>query len=162
MWLKSEPGSGTTFYFKIPYVKAEPNRLPADTVIDLDDEKYSALKNKNILIVDDNATVLKLLTAILCKSGLKCIEATSGKMALEIIKNNQKIDLILMDIQMPDMDGITAMNLIREIHPSIKIIAQTANAFEEDKNKYIHIGFNGYISKPFKRNEIIKTVTSII
>jgi PAS domain S-box-containing protein len=162
MWLRSEPGKGSTFYFKIPYVKAEPDRLPVDTMIDSDDEKYSALKNKNILIVDDNATVLKLLTAILGKSGIKCLEATSGGMALDIIKTNKNIDLILMDIQMPDMDGITAMNLIREVQPSIKIIAQTANAFEEDKNRYIRIGFNGYVSKPFKRNEIIKTVASII
>jgi PAS domain S-box-containing protein len=162
MWLRSEPGNGSTFYFKIPYIKAEPDRLPPDTFIDLDDEKYSALKSKSILIVDDNATVLKLLTAILSKTGIKCLEATSGGMALDIIKTNKEIDLILMDIQMPDMDGITAMNLIREIRPSIKIVAQTANAFEEDKNRYINIGFNGYVSKPFKRNEIIKTVTSII
>jgi PAS domain S-box-containing protein len=162
MWLRSEPGNGSTFYFKIPYVKAEPVRLPVDTVINLTDGKYSSLKNKKILIVDDNATVLKLLSAILTKSGIKCIEAASGRTALNIIKTNQEIDLILMDIQMPDMDGITAMNLIREINPSIKIIAQTANTFEEDKNKYIRIGFNGYISKPFKRNEIIKTIISII
>jgi PAS domain S-box-containing protein len=162
MWLRSDYGKGSSFYFKIPYIKAEADRIPDESVINLNDDKYSALKNKNILIVDDNATVLKLLSAILKKSGIKCIEATSGKMALEIINSTQIIDLILMDIQMPDMDGITALNLIRQIRPSMKVIAQTANAFEEDKNRYIRIGFNGYVSKPFKRNEIIKTITSII
>ncbi len=162
MWLRSNPGEGSTFYFKIPYVKAESGQISADSAIDLDNNNFPNFKNKKILIVDDNSTVLKLLSAILKKSGIKCIEASSGKMALDIIHSNHKIDLILMDIQMPDMDGITVLNLIREIKPSMKIIAQTANAFEEDKKRYIRLGFNGYISKPFNRNEIIKTINTLI
>lgn len=93
---------------------------------------------------------------------MNCIEADTGKTALEIFKSNNSIDLILLDIQMPEMDGVSVMNSIRKINPQIKIIAQTANAFEEDKKKYIELGFNGYISKPFNRAEIIKTINSII
>lgn len=162
MWLKSGPGEGSTFYFKIPYIKAVPDNVPADNNIRLHDNKYYRLQNKNVLIVDDNATVLKLLSAILKKFQMNCIEADTGKTALEIFKSNNSIDLILLDIQMPEMDGVSVMNSIRKINPQIKIIAQTANAFEEDKKKYIELGFNGYISKPFNRAEIIKTINSII
>jgi CheY-like chemotaxis protein len=162
MWLRSEPGEGSVFYFKIPYVKAEPDQIPADKADEFTDEKYTKLKNKNILIVDDNATVLKLLSAMLKKLGINCIEASSGMEALEIIKKGIEIDLILLDIQMPDMDGVTVLNRIREINPESRIIAQSANAFEEDKERYTRIGFNGYVSKPFNRIEIIKTISSLI
>lgn len=162
MWLRSEPGVGSVFYFKILYVKAEPDQIPADTIDEFTNEKYTKLKNKNILIVDDNTTVLKLLSAMLKKLGINCFEATSGLEALDIIKRGPEIDLILLDIQMPDMDGVTVLNLIREINPGSRIIAQTANAFEEDKERYTRIGFNGYISKPFNRMEIIKTISSLI
>jgi PAS domain S-box-containing protein len=161
MWLRSEPGKGSAFYFKIPYVQAEHSQIMPE-IIDLDDKKYSRLKNKIILIVDDNATVVKLLTAILQKFSIICLTADSGKAALDIVKSDQKLDLILLDIQMPDMDGVTVLNFIKEINPSIKVIAQTANAFEEDRKKYIQIGFNGYVSKPFNRSEIIKTINSLI
>mgnify|MGYP001273113744 CR=1 FL=1 len=162
MWLSSEPGEGSTFYFKIPLVKAEPEQIPSDTSIEFNDEKYTKLRNKNILIVDDNTTVLKLLSAILKKFAVNCIEASSGQTAIDIINSGTKIDLILLDIQMPDMDGVTLFNQIRKINPSINIIAQTANAFEEDKEKYTRLGFNGYVSKPFNRNDLIKTISSLI
>ncbi|HNX23883.1 MAG TPA: PAS domain S-box protein, partial [Spirochaetota bacterium] len=162
MWLRSEPGEGSTFYFKIPYLKAEPYQIPAETAIEFDDEKYTKLKNKNILIVDDNTTVLKLLSAMLKNFGINCIAADSGQTAIKIIESGARIDLIFLDIQMPDMDGVTALNLIRNIIPSCKVIAQTANAFEEDREKYIQIGFNGYVSKPFNRIDIIKTISSLI
>ena len=162
IWLRSEPGTGSTFYFKIPYVKAKPEEIETDIIIEFTDEKYSRFKNTNILIVDDNPTVLKLLSAILKKFEINCIAADSGKTALDIFKSDVKIDLIFLDIQMPDMDGVTVLNLIRKINPLAKIIAQTANALEEDKKRYIEFGFNGYITKPFNRTEIIKTISSLI
>ncbi len=162
MWMESEHEKGSTFYFKIPYVKGEPDSNLSDKSTEIDDEKYERLKDKNILIVDDNHTVLKLLSAILKKSGLNCITAESGKDAIEIVESDRRIDLVLLDIQMPDMDGIAVLHFIRRSHPSIKIIAQTANALGEDKGKYVRIGFDGYISKPFNRTDVIKTISSLI
>jgi len=161
IWLRSDPGKGSTFYFKIPFVKAEQEFLPEET-IQLNDEKFIRLKNKNLLIVDDNATVLKLLSDMLKKFGINCISADSGETALELIKSNINLDLVLLDIQMPGMDGIKVMQLIKEINPSIKIIAQTANAFNEDIDKYLKTGFNGYVSKPFNRIDVLKTINSLI
>jgi CheY-like chemotaxis protein len=78
--------------------------------------------------------------------------------ALEICKVNEKINLILMDIQMPVMDGLTAFDEIRKIRPAIPVIAQTAYALESDKLKLLGRGFNDYLPKPIKKAELLQKI----
>lgn len=162
MWLRSEYGKGSTFYFKIPYKKSDSDNSADEQILDFNSEKFIRLKNKKILIVDDNSTVLRLLSALLKKFGFDTVTADSGEKAVHEISTCRNFDLVLLDIQMPDMDGIEVLHLIHKINPAMKVIAQTANAFGEDKEKYILLGFNGHISKPFNRVEILKTITSLI
>jgi PAS domain S-box-containing protein len=162
MWIRSEQGKGSAFYFKIPFIQGKPDDMAYDFTGEINDDIYIKLRGRTVLIVDDNITAQKLLCAILGKTGMNCITADSGQAALDIIRSGKKIDLVLLDIQMPDMDGVNTLYKIRENLPLMKIIAQTAHAFEEDKKKYISIGFNSYISKPFNRHKILKTISSVI
>lgn len=85
--------------------------------------------------------------------------ASSGKEAIEFCQNHRNIDLILMDIQMPEMGGTETKNVIRQILPHVPIIAQTANALVEDRSKYIEAGFDEYISKPIDMFDLFKKLS---
>ena len=106
---------------------------------------------KMILIVEDDAKSLKLIRDILQVSGYGTVEATDGKQGVELAKE-KKPDLILMDIQMPVMDGIEATRILKADARTkgIPIIALTAYAMKEDEDKFCEVGGNGYISKPIE------------
>jgi len=114
---------------------------------------YSAnpvFKGKKILLVDDDIRNIFALAQILEEKEIEILEAENGEVAIEVLKNNSDIDLILMDIMMPVMDGYNAMKIIRSM-PEIKnipIITLTAKAMKEDYQKAIDCGANDYISKP--------------
>lgn len=91
----------------------------------------------------------------------KLLRAKSGTQAVEICRNNPDIDLILMDIKMPVMDGVTATKLIREFHPGLVIIAQTAYALEIEKEKYGEI-FDAYLTKPINASELRQVVNQYL
>lgn len=120
-------------------------------------------KKLSILIVEDNAINLRLITAALTRAGHRVDTATDGQVAVEKFKENL-YDAILMDIMMPVMDGLTAAREIRKIESSrqkpdqkkVKIIAVTANAFEDDRNKFIECGMDYYLNKPVELEELIK------
>jgi len=110
----------------------------------------SGFKGKKILLVDDDIRNIYALAQILEEKEIEILEAENGEVAIEILKNNKDIDLILMDIMMPVMDGYDAMKIIRNI-PELKnipIITLTAKAMKEDYQKAIDSGANDYISKP--------------
>ncbi len=112
---------------------------------------------KKILIVEDNEINLNLIVEILTMNGYNVIVARDGVEA--IMKAEQEHpDLILMDIQMPKMDGITAMKKIREAQKIDKIIALTAYAMKGDRESFIREGFTDYISKPIHVNELISVI----
>ena len=102
-----------------------------------------------ILIVEDQEDNLELLCEFLQHQNYKTEHAKNGLEAIEIVKNNDNIDLVLMDIKMPVMDGVEAFIEIQKIKPNLKVLAQTAYAMEGDREMYIKKGFDDYISKPF-------------
>ncbi|MEI6885164.1 MAG: response regulator [Bacteroidota bacterium] len=114
-----------------------------------------------ILVVEDNAINLRLITAALTRAGHNVDSATDGQIALEKFRANS-YDAILMDIMMPVMDGLTATREIRKLESArhsehakrVKIIAITANAFEDDRNKFFESGMDFYMNKPIEIEEL--------
>ncbi len=115
---------------------------------------------KTILIGEDELVNLKLLEMILLKTRAKVVHGQTGSEVVKIFKANPAISLILMDIKMPDMDGIEATYEIRKISKEIPIIAQTAYALEEEKTKCMEAGFNGYVTKPINRKYLLALIQS--
>ncbi|MCX6286236.1 MAG: response regulator [Bacteroidetes bacterium] len=118
-------------------------------------------KKLAILVVEDNAINLRLITAALTRAGHKVDTATDGQIALDKFSGNS-YDAILMDIMMPVMDGLTATREIRKLEAErgsgkgkrVKIIAITANAFEDDRNKFFESGMDFYMNKPIEIEEL--------
>lgn len=116
-----------------------------------------------ILIVDDNEMNRKLFRSLLQKNGFETIEAEDGATGIQMAKEHLPA-LILMDIQMPVMDGLTAMKAIRAETgtASIPVIALTSYAMKEDKERFLAEGFDGYISKPIDKNAFIAVVLKML
>ncbi len=120
------------------------------------------LKGKKILIVEDDMSSRLYLNKILERTGLLLLNAGDGQEAVDIAFNNPDIDIILMDIQLPVMDGYQSAEKIREFRKDIIIIAQTAYGLMGDKEKLMDSGFNDYIIKPIlSQNLIDKLVNSM-
>jgi two-component system cell cycle response regulator DivK len=112
------------------------------------------LKGKVILIVEDDFSSRLYLNKILEKSEAKLLNATDGHEAYEMVVQNEDIDLILMDIQLPVIDGYSCTKMIRESGRKIIIIAQTAYGLTGDKEKMIDSGFDDYLIKPISQNQL--------
>jgi len=114
-----------------------------------------------ILIAEDEEFADTYLTIVLKEIGSEIYHAKTGAEAVNIFSNNTDIDLVLMDISMPIMNGYTATEEIRKISKTVKIIAQTAYALEGDREKAIMAGCNNYISKPINRNKLLEIIDSL-
>jgi len=162
IWVRSEINKGSTFYFKIPYETAGTVEL-LDYETGIKQKEYGDfLKNRKILIVDDNRSVHTLLAAIFRKYGALPLSSETAAEAITVISSDASIDIVLLDIQLPDIDGTVAVKKIKDIRSNLPVIAQTANALEDDRRRYLELGFDGYISKPYNREELIRTVCSLI
>ena len=113
------------------------------------------LKGKKILIVEDDLSSRLYLNKILEKAGVIILNAGNGQEAVNMALNDGEIDIVLMDIQLPVMDGYTALNKIREVRKEIVVIAQTAYGLMGDKEKILSSGFNDYVIKPILSQNLI-------
>ncbi|HOG19314.1 MAG TPA: ATP-binding protein [Salinivirgaceae bacterium] len=157
IWLDTELGKGSTFYFTIPYKPTSTTTQPIDTSLkNYDNINWS---NKTILLAEDDISNNIYVTEILRKTKVDLIVAKTGEEAIEEVKSGKHIDLILMDIKMPIVDGLTATKEILKIDPNIPIIAQTAYAFVDDIERAKEAGCVDFISKPMKSAELISKIT---
>ncbi len=158
IWLTSEPGKGASFYFTIPYEKqvAETPEVNGKRV----PGEFFFPEKKRILVAEDVDSNFKLINYFFHGTNAEAIRAYNGKEAVKIFMSDKNIDLILMDIKMPVMDGYTAIKLIREINSTIPIIAQTA--YIDDKEQAIEYGCSGFISKPFDKKGLLKVLQEFI
>jgi len=161
--VKSEVGKGSQFIFTACFKISKQDHLQRVESVSIQ-EIYSLLKNKHVLLVEDNDINQQVARELLGHVGMKVTEALNGQIAVEISKRND-FDCILMDIQMPVMDGYSATELIRKreakqgLNPrSRPIIAMTADAMTDDRARCLKYGMNDYISKPIKPVILYKTL----
>jgi len=139
--------------------KADPERAEKE-------EQFISLKGKKVLMVDDNELNLKIGVLQLKQQGMTVDTALNGQLAVDMIRENgiDAYDFILMDIQMPVMDGYEATSILRKLPggDKLKILAFSANAFEEDREKSLKAGMNGHIAKPLKVNELLSELKRFV
>jgi len=157
IWVESEEGIGSTFYFTIPY-NAETKEnyiLNNDLLPDGTGPQVAGLK---ILIAEDDETSEMLLSILIGRYSREILKACTAPEAIGFCRLNPDIDLVLMDIQMPGMNGYEATRQIREFNKDVVIIAQTAYGLSGDREKAIESGCNDYLSKPINREEFLKVM----
>lgn len=159
--VSSMPDTGTTFCLNLPYESAHKTNINGaeimpKTKIDLD--------QKTILVAEDERFNFMLLQKALTLANAKVIHAETGKEAIDCLQHHTDIDLVLMDMRMPEMDGMEAVRLIKA-NPDfqhIPIIAQTAFGMDEDRERILEAGCNAYIAKPIKRNDLYELLNRFL
>lgn len=120
------------------------------------------LKNRKILVVEDDFSSRLYLNKILEKTGAILLNASDGREAVRLVTETPDLNIVLMDIQLPVMDGYMSAKLIREIRTDVIIIAQTAYGYRGDREKIISSGFNDYMIKPIYAQVLIDKITAAL
>ena len=161
--VKSEQGKGSEFTISLrfPIGEAKTGQTPPAA-------KASAFTGKKLLVVEDNELNLEIASTLLEEAGFEVDTAENGKIAVEKVEaaSADRYDLILMDIQMPEMDGYEATRRIRALPDTKKaalpIVAMTANAFEDDRKNALHAGMNGHIAKPLDIQKLFQVLSELL
>ncbi len=158
--VQSTYGKGSTFTVFIAQKISNPKELSNEKNEELEKKDYTGRK---VLVVDDNNLNIKVATKILKEFNLDIESANSGRECIDRIINNEKYDIIFMDIMMPEMSGVETLKKLRQIVDfNVPIVALTADAIKGKSNKYIEVGFNDYLSKPIKETELIRVLSELL
>ncbi|MEZ5000904.1 MAG: response regulator [Bacteroidales bacterium] len=160
LWVESEKGSGSEFFFTIPYRPVDSSSVPAPKKEKEEPVGEVNWDRKKILVVDDNLDVLRYLNRILSDTGVSVVLARSGEEAVKTVHENSDIDLVLLDLQMAEMNGLEATQEIRKIRGDIPIIAQTAFVFEQDEDKILEAGCDACLIKPVRKDQLLSLLAT--
>lgn len=155
VWLESQPNAGSTFFFSLP-CKISGNSAPEPSSFEHQGQPGFS-KSYTILVVEDDTYNAAYINEVLYDPNLHIINANTGNDAVKIA-TEQSLDLVLMDIGLPDISGYEATRLIKQLKPGLVVIAQTAFASSDDKKKALESGCNDYISKPLKSESFISLI----
>jgi CheY-like chemotaxis protein len=164
LWVESEPGKGSKFYFtarcRPSKPRTETGEHPLKTLVD----RPSALPGLSILLAEDNVVNQRLTVRLLERQGHQVTVAGNGKQALEAL-DREKFDLILMDVQMPELDGLAATRIVRERERAngtrTPILAMTAYAMVGDREKCMQAGMDAYVSKPIHAGALESAISAL-
>jgi len=141
---------GTTFRFLLPDILIEDLPRPVIKAPEL----YPFSDENRILIVEDDESNMMLIVNVLKKMGVQTYQAVDGVLAVEVFKQNDDINMVLLDINLPFMNGFEVLQKLKEINPAVPVVALTAYAMASDREKAIQAGFSDYLTKPVYQNEL--------
>ncbi|OQX97354.1 MAG: hypothetical protein B6I20_12815 [Bacteroidetes bacterium 4572_117] len=154
IWVDSEPGNGSSFYFKIPVEKLNGTKNN-DTATKYNNFNWGG---KLILIVEDDPLSFKLLDSVLKDTLAKTILVKNGLEAVDMVKNNKEIDLVLMDIKLPELNGFEATKEIKTLKSNLPIMAVSAYAMPGEIEKSEEAGCDSFVTKPFNINDLLNNM----
>lgn len=157
IWAESTVGTGSTFYFDVPYKPVTEKIVASESRIIME-TRPKGIELKSVLIVEDDRSSFLLLKEIMKSFNVDVHHVGNGRDAIDFVNINPQIDLILMDLKLPELNGYEATRRIKRICPNIPIIAQTAYAMTGDQEKAMSSGCEEYITKPFDLDKIKKLI----
>ncbi len=159
IWVDSKPGAGSVFYFTIPVNKVEDQNLVTETEHTV--RSRGIMTGATVLIVDDDQISRKYFKTVLADCNVSLLIANNGKEAVDICRKYENIQLIIMDLRMPVMDGHTATQYIKSFRPNLPVVALTAFALKQEKDKYGK-AFDDYLTKPINADNLRKIVRKYV
>jgi PAS domain S-box-containing protein len=156
IWVESEPGKGAEFSFTIPLIPAE-SQAEGNIIPPVKSRDYF-FDGKTILIAEDDQTSFEFLKLLLNRMNIEVIWAKTGTEAIKLIETGLSVDLILMDIKMPEVNGYEVTRIIKKKRPDLPVIAQTAYATIDEKEEALKAGCDDYLSKPIQ----VKLLTELL
>ncbi len=154
--VSSVEGAGSTFTFSLPY---HPKQL---AIPSLEDQPAASVADLTILIAEDDDVSSMLLKKNLTGDNISLLFAVNGWEAVELVEHHPEINVVLMDIKMPLMNGFEATKLIKKIRPDLPVIAQTAFTSKDDREKALEAGCDSFITKPIKKKELLSLVQELL
>jgi PAS domain S-box-containing protein len=165
MWIESEENQGSTFYFTLPMLENKTSDKSIKQVQASSGKKAGEimdLSGRKILIAEDDSANYLFIESFLKRTNATLLWARDGKETLDIFRADPSLDMILMDLKMPDINGIDATRAIRKTNQKIPVIAITAYAFADDKENSIKAGCNAYLSKPVKIEQLSQILSTYL
>jgi PAS domain S-box-containing protein len=159
IWLESEPGVGSQFYFTIPFLQQVEEEDDSEMVPVFDVKSDKKVK---ILIAEDEEINFLYLSEILDSDKIELAHVFNGLEAVDYVKNNKDVDLVLMDVKMPYLDGYQATKQIKAHSPFLPVVIQTAYAQVSDKNSAFEAGADEYIAKPIRKADLMRMVDNCL